>query len=548
MNNNQLATLKKEYKGQREFSARTEGYSFDFLSDKWVLGYKETLYLDWMNMLDRETFIDLRLTIAHTVKYYSFHSLNGHVSTLKTIINYPNIHAFEAWWLTIDSYKKPVKHTLQAFCGRSEEYESALLSPLYNAIKDESLPGRRKIKGILDDRTGAYSDVEHHNLLEALRIETLHALEGKILAQKPFTRLRNVIACQLMVAIVRRPTQLTQIKWCDLLRVGQEFKSHKESDRDWSPVTQHLFSDIDQFHLRTFKGKDGQFRGNAESRSHRLSPDLSELLLRYYQVYETYLCHSLYQNNITLTDEETKELMRRLPLLPDQGLFSSEFQSKSELFSTVSDTSKAYHKPSNSLGTNIAYLFSSKLNPKSDRLPNEPLKLNNNRWRHTQLTLAVWMGLSPAKIAAITGVTIDAITPYLDLKAQERVQIDQAYAGNSIIQRFDNTSVKELQKHYDFSIKSPFEEEMGHKLNPANCSSCQSKGGAPMACYPCDNFRPLETANHQQYLDKAERKLTINSQSGHPATVKRLQTVIVYIKATIAVCEERNALKFGCDK
>jgi hypothetical protein len=548
MNNNQLATLKNEYQGQREFSAKTEGYSFDVLSDEWVLGYKETLYLDWMNELDMETFIDLRLAIAHAVKHYAFESINGQNSILKAISNYLNVYAFEAWWLTLDSYKNSVKNTLHAFCGRSEQYESGVLSPLYETIKDENLCRSKAMKGILDDKTGAYSDVEHNNLLEALRIETLHALEGEILAQKPFTRLRNVIACQLMVAIVRRPTQLVQIKWCDLLRVGQEFKYHKESDRDWQPVTQHLFSDVDQFHLRTFKGKDGQFRGDAESRSHRLSPDLSELLLRYYQAYETYLCHSLLQHNITLTDEEVKELMMRLPLMPDQSLFSSEFQSKSELFSTVSDTSKAYHQTSDSLTTNIAYLFNSKLNVKSDRLPNNSLKLSNNRWRHTQLTLAVWMGLSPAQIAGITGVTISAIVPYLDLKAQERVKIDQAYAGNSIIQRFDNTSVKELQKHSDFSVKSPFEEEMGHKLNPANCSSCQSKGGAPMACYPCDNFRPLEAANHQQYLDKAERKLAINSQSGHPATVKRLQAVIVYIKATIAVCEERNTLKLGGNK
>lgn len=548
MNNNQLAALKKEYEGQREFSAKTEGYSFDILSDEWVLGYKQTLYMDWMSELDKETFIDLRLAIAHAAKHYVLGSINGYVSTLKTIINYLNVYAFEAWWLTLDSYKLKIKNALHAFCNRSEEYESTALSPLYEAIKNESFGRQGRLKGILDGKTGAYSDVEHNNLLEALRIETLQALEDEILAQKPFTRLRNVIACQLMVAIVRRPTQLVQIKWCDLLRVGQEFKSHKESDRDWQPVTQHLFSDVEQFHLRTFKGKDGQFRGNAESRSHRLSPDLSELLLRYYQAYETYLCHSLYQYNITLTDEEVKELMRRLPLLPDQNLFSSEFQSKSELFSTVSDTSKAYHQARGTIGRNIAYLFNSKLNVKSDRLPNNPLKLANNRWRHTQLTLAVWMGLSPAQIAAITGVTIEAITPYLDLKAQERVKIDQAYAGNCIIQRFDNTSVKELQKHSDFSVKSPFDEEMGYKLNPANCSSCQSKGGAPMACYPCDNFRPLETANHQQYLDKAERKLAINSQSAHPATVTRLQTVIVYIKSTIAVCEERNTLKLRGDK
>ncbi len=548
MNNNQLATLRKQYKGQREFSSKTEGYSFDILSDEWVLGYRQTLYLSWMNKLDIETFIDLRLAIAHAVKHYALSSIRSFACTLKRIINYLNIYAFKAWWLTLDSYKKSVSNALNAFCRRSEVYESAALSPLYNAIKDENLGHNVKMKGILNDKTGAYSEVEHNNLLEALRIETLQALKDKTLQQPPFTRLRNVIACQLMVAIVRRPTQLVQIKWCDLLRVGQEFKSHKDSDRDWQPVTQHLFSDIEQFHLRTFKGKDAQFRGNAESRSHRLSPDLSELLLRYYQAYETYLRHSLYQNDITLTNEEMKELMRRLPLLPDQSLFSSVFHSKSELFSTVSDTSKVHHQFAAAFVKNITYLFNSKLKVKSDRLPNKPLKISNNRWRHTQLTLAVWMGLSPAQIAAITGVTINAIQPYLDLKAQERVKIDQAYAGNSIIQRFDNTSVEELQKHRDFSVKSPFEEEIGHQLNPANCSSCKSKGGAPMACYPCDNFRPLETANHQQYLDKAQRKLAINSQFGHPSTVTRLQTIIVYIKVTIAICEERTALKLGGDR
>ena len=414
MNNNQLTTLKKQYKGQREFPAKKEGYSFDILSDEWVLGYKNTLYLNWMSKLDMDTFIDLRLTIAHTVKHYAFSSINSFVSILKKITNYLNTYSFQAWWLTIDSSKVKVKDSLYAFCVRNKEYKSVALSPLYNAIKDEKWGRSQTMKGILDDKKGAYSDVEHHNLLEALRIETLHALKNEILAKKLFKRLRSIIPCQLMIAIVRRPCQLSEIKWCDLLRVGQEFKSHKESDRDWQPVTQHLFSDVEQFHLRTFKGKDGLFRGNAESRSHRLSPDLSELLLRYYQAYEAYLCDSLHQHNITLNDEEQKELMRRLPMLPDQSLFSSKFHSKKELFSSVSDTSEAYHQSSVLIRSNINYLFKSNLNVKSDLLPNQSLKLNNNRWRHTQLTQAVWLGFSPAQIAAITGVTIDAIRPYLD--------------------------------------------------------------------------------------------------------------------------------------
>ena len=134
------------------------------------------------------------------------------------------------------------------------------------------------------------------------------------------------------------------------------------------------------------------------------------------------------------------------------------------------------------------------------------------------------------------------------MKASERVKIDEAYAGNQIIQRFDSLSVKELQMHDDFKVKSMFDEEIGYKLNPANCSSCQGKGGAPLMCYPCDNFRPLETANHQQYLDIAERKLATNTQSGHPASAQRIKKVILYIKMTMILCEERKTAKIGGKK
>ncbi|MFS1916167.1 MULTISPECIES: hypothetical protein [unclassified Vibrio] len=548
MNSAELKSLKDSYQGKRTFQSKETGYEFDLFSDKWLLGYKKTLYLDWINALDSETFLDLRLAIAHAAKHYAYISLYGHVSILKTICNYLEPTTFEAWWLTLTGYKKNVKDALYAFNKRSHEYSSSLLTPLFDIVKNENLGRQGHKKNILDEATGAYSEIERDNLLEALRIETLHALSSEIATVKPSTRLRNVLACQLMVAIVRRPTQLVKIKWCDLLRVGQTFKSHKESNRDWQPLTQHHFSDVEQLHLRTFKGKNGAFRVDAESRSHRLEPSLSELLLQYYQVYETFLCASLSKSGVVLSESETKELMQRLPLLPDQSLFSVGFDTKESLFQSVSDTSEAFHLSSVALAHNIAYLFNKKLSIKSDRIAHKPLAFKNNRWRHTQLTLAAWMGLSPAQVAAITGVTVEAIQDYLDLKAPERVKIDEAFAGNSVIQRFDSVSSKELQQHADFKVKSPFNEEMGHKLNPANCSSCQSKGAAPMGCYPCDNFRPLETANHQQYLDKAERKLAINSQSGHPATVKRLQTIILYIRVTMMLCEERQTMKVGVQK
>lgn len=543
MNTLERNSLKDSYIGKTTFQTKNEGYEFELFSDEWKISHKKTLYLGWMNSLDSDVYLDLRLSIAHTTKYYAYTSISGYVSTLKNICDHLTPAAFEAWWITLTIYKESVKAALFALTQRSHEYHSKTLTPLYNIVKDESLGHKISLKGILDETTGAYSEVERDNILEALRVETLDSLNYEFTTQKAFTRLRTNIACQLMVAIVRRSTQLVQLKWCDLLRIGQEFKSHKEINRDWEPLTQHYFSDVEQFHLRTFKGKDGQFRGNAESRTHRLEPNLSELLLRYYKVYEAYLCASLNKSNIKLSESEAKELMQQLPIIPDQSLFTVRFETKESLFHCVSFISETFHSESSCLRNNIGYLFNEKLDVKSDRVRDKTLAFTNNRWRHTQLTLAVWMGCSPAQVAAITGVTVGAIQPYLDLKAPERVRIDEAYAGNSIIKRFDSVSSKQLQQHPDFQVKSLFDEEIGYKLNPTNCSSCQSKGAAPMGCYPCENFRPLETANHQQFLEKAERKLALNSQSSHPATVKKLQTIILYIRVTIALCEERKTLK-----
>ncbi len=548
MNSLEIKSLKNSYKGKRTFQSKEAGYEFELFSNVWILGYKQKLYLNWMGELDSDVFLDLRLAIAYAAKHYTCKSLNARVSVLKTICSVIKPAIFEAWWRTLTSYKMSVRAALYSFCKRSHEYRSNILTPLYNIIKDENLGVRDSSKSVLDEKNGSYSEIERDNLLEALRIETSNALDTDFNKIKHFTRLRNILACQLMVAITRRPSQLCQLKWCDLLRVGQEFKSHKESNRDWQPLTQHYFSDIELLHLRTFKGKEGTFRGNAESRTHRLSPNLSELLLRYYQAYETLICASLNKNDIVLSESELKELMHKLPLFPDQSLFSDKFEKKENLFNSVSDISEAFHISSNSFTACIAYLFNERLEVKSDRISQYRLAFSNNRWRHTQLTLAAWMGLSPAQVAAITGVTVEAIAHYIDLKAPERVKIDEAFAGNSVIQRFDSVSTKQLQQHPDFKIKSPFDEEMGHKLNPTNCTSCQSKGASPMGCYPCDNFRPLETANHQQYLDKAERKLALNSRSGHPATIKRLQTIILYIRVTIGLCEERKTQKLGAQK
>lgn len=106
MNRLEFDSLKNSYKGKRTFQSKEAGYEFDLFSDAWTLSYKQTLYLDWMNLLESNVFLDLRLAIANAAKHYSSKSLKVYVCTLKTICQFIEPLTFEAWWLTQTSYKK----------------------------------------------------------------------------------------------------------------------------------------------------------------------------------------------------------------------------------------------------------------------------------------------------------------------------------------------------------------------------------------------------------------------------------------------------------
>lgn len=550
MNHKQISHLKKTYKGERIFLAKENSYSFDLLSDTWTLGYKKNpIKLDWMNEanLDDATFIDIRLHLAHIAKHVAAQTAYSSSLTIKNhIVKNLDVASFEAHWLTMThSRKKAIKSAINQgyeFCEK--DYKSETFHHLYEFVNKCEIKKSRSFNP-LDSRKGAYSEIELDNIQEGLRIETL-----KVFAVTPkgiydFIQHRKLIASQLMISTNRRPTQLRQIKWCDILPIGTKFITPKKINRDWEPLTQHLFSDVEQLHLRTFKGKDGRFRYNAESRSHRLEPKCSQLILRYFKLYQNYLTQLLNNKGLILHDDEIRELMMRLPVLPDSSLFDVDFDSKAALFNAVSITSEGFHIRADRLGQSIDSVFINEIKPVSDRHPTGHLKLGNNRWRHTQITNGYRLGLPPSAIAAITGVTVNTTKAYADFKVSERVRADQAYAGNEIVKRFDSISVTDLKKRPEFSVKDEFEEEMGFKLNPANCSTCDSKGGAPMACYPCHNFRPHEKANHQKYLDKAEAKLQKNITKGHPATTKKLKNIILYIKVTIAECNERATVKLA---
>ena len=539
----ELVQLKSNFKGQTEYRAKTKLYNINIFTDKWQLGTQNNLNLDWMYEAghDDQTFLDLRIALAIMAGKLAFASLRDTSSFLKLIgINLLSLVKFKFFWLSLtDAQKLGVATTV----SRLIKYGNLTQFKDIHNFTQSNRPKQSKTENILDLEKGVYSEVEFDSIKEQLRLATANLPENSMLLDdlRIFSWL---MSSQLLIALVRRGCQLNQLKFCDFLPVGQSFSSQRNAKPEWTPVSEYLFSDVECLHIRTFKGKNDAFRIQAERDSHRLEPNFSLLVAKYFKQYELMLMKSLEKQGIFLTDDERKEILMRCPVIPNMELFKINFGTKSNLFKSLGIMSDAFHQNSAYLLQGISQFFT-KLDAKSDRVLDKKLELKNNRLRHTMLTLGASMGLSVSYLAKITGVTEQAVRPYIELDFAARVQINQAFADNDVLKRFGATSVENLKRESGFTVVDEFEEEIGIQAKPANCASCESKLGAPLGCYPCDNFRPLDDADHQRYLDKALTKYEFNKIGGNKATVKKLRKVILYINATIKACDEINTTTRG---
>ena len=541
-NNNSFEYLQLSFDGQRLYHAKNDAYKFDIFDDKWQLGTKNFVYLDWMHDInyDQQTFIDLRVLLAIAASKLGSGSVTRFASALKALGNQLAIAKFQLAWLSLKESNKKSLSDFFRFSIKKANF------PKFKALDDFASKHRPKTElgsNILDPEKGVYSEIEYDSIKEQLRLATTNLKKTCENAQDVHA-FSLLIASQLLIALVRRPTQLVQLKWSDALPVGQKFSDHRSLKKESVPEKEFLFTDIECLHIRTFKGKDGLFRGNAERNSHRLEPDLSLLLLIYHQQYESVFINLLEKQGISLTQDERQKIMLCCPILPEYQLFTMQYGTKSNLFNAIGRSSNAFHKTSANLINNLGE-FCAGLSFKSDRINSDDLQLANNRLRHTVLTSGAQQGLSAPYLASITGVTEQAVQPYIELSFEARLEIDLAFAEKDVLRKFGNMSVKHLQKQDGFVVRNEFDEEIGIRANPTNCTSCSSKMGMPLGCYPCDNFTAFDEANHQQYLDKALKKYEVNKLENNPVVLKKLKKIILYIQATIKICEERKLAARG---
>jgi len=542
MNKNAFEQLQLNFDGQRLYQAKNDAYKFDIFDDTWQLGTKSFVNLDWMydQNYDQQTFIDLRILLAKAANKLSSGSVATFLYGLKVLGNQLTLAKFQLAWISLKTSQK--KRITDVFRFAIEKADL----PQFKVLADFASEHRPKTKlgnNILDPEKGVYSEIEYDSIKEQLRLATAN-LQKNCRNSQDVHAFSLLIACQLLIALVRRPIQLVQLKWADVLPVGQRFSDHRSFKKESVPEREYLFTDVECLHIRTFKGKDGLFRGNAERNSQRLEPDLSSLLLIYRQQYESVFIKTLEKQGINLTQDECRQIMLRCPILPEYQLFTMQFETKSNLFNAIGHLSDSFHKTGVNLRQNLVE-FCSGLSFKSDRINNDDLQLANNRLRHTVLTSGAQQGLSAPYLASITGVTEGAVQPYIELSFEARLEIDLAFAEQDVLRKFGNMSVKNLQKLGGFVVSNEFDEEIGIQANPANCTSCASKMGMPLGCYPCDNFTALQEANHQQYLDKALRKYEVNELESNPVALKKLKKIILYIQATIKICEERKLAARG---
>ena len=549
LNDMAISKLTDVYQGKRTFTAKNPAFSFDLLDDIWQIGTNDRLNLSWMRKgeMDTECFLRLRQVFAHRAGCRAYETVSGENREIRFYGNAMRCSKTfqEVFHQRSAGSRNNIKYLFSSLNKRitEDEYElKEYFSDIIQFLETQNATAQDQSNNIFDPTKGVYSEIEYNSIVEQMRIATSSALlnlDIKGISTAKVNRLAIIVAVQLMVTTLRRPTQLVQLKWSDLLPLGVSFADHRDTGVSQIPTSECLFSDIDSLHLRTFKGKDGLFRGNAERRSHRLETDLSTLILKYRYYFKQLLAKHLGDIDIKLEEEEWQELMFRCPIFPSVNLFRLEFGSKKNLFLALGLQSDALHKHSVDLMNTINQLMAT-LSFKSDRIDPKKLKLSNNRHRHHVLTNGARQGLTSEQLSCITGVSPIVTTRYIDLDFNARLDIDQALATKEVYTKFGTIPVTDLLKKAGYSVRNEYDEEIGIVNNPHDCTTCKLKLGAPLGCYPCDNFRPHEDADHNFYLEKAERKYQLNSSQGDQATVNKLRIIILYIRATIDICNQRK--------
>ena len=393
-------------------------------------------------------------------------------------------------------------------------------------------------RNALDPSRGALSEIEFDSLARQINSQ-LREFDWTV--QRPlafyqssqfFSSLRNLLSNKLLLSIVRRPIQLSAMKWADVIPAGTTFNDPKISANDEIGTVGSQTLQLRVFVAKN-KGKQS-VRGIPERYPLHLSDDLSNVLLKYKQFYRDGVMLLMKSSGITVNPSELSRLMNDMPVFPSCDLFGAEIDSIDSFKSFFTKDSTTYQVSEQSITTTLRLVSFD-----SDRTPD--CMATSNRIRHTVLTRGAQDGLPAVVLAKITGVTVPAARHYIDLDYKSRRMVDTNYIGNEFLKRIFSDPTSKVPNDGDCIFDNQFNPVGGLK-NRCSCDSCSTVKGKPVGCYGCPNFRPILEANHRAVLATAQDKRDVNRNSLiNPLfvrSIEKLDKQIERIKYTIEVCDD----------
>lgn len=389
-----------------------------------------------------------------------------------------------------------------------------------------------------DPKKGALTDTEFDSLAKKInkRLKEINwdaEYDLDFYRSIEFTAIEKQIGNKLLISIIRRPMQLSLLKWCDLIPAGSSFND-KEIDRENEIGTIGAKS----LQLRVFKVKE-----TANALSQRGSPERYPLPLHENFSLEVMLYRKLYFQGLQLliessgaavNDDDLLKLMKYMPIFPSTDFFDTIFDSLEMLEHLFTQDSLYLHASEGLLTQALA-----SIRPISDRV--HECSATSNRIRHTALTRGAQDGLNSAQLAKLTGVTEPAARHYVDLDYKSRRMIDSRYIGNDFLKKAFNTPITEVTEDGQYIYDQNF-NAVGGFNKKHTCNSCSTKIGKPLGCYGCHNFKPILEADHTTILIAAEQKREVNMRSLFSPLQKRslekLEKQIALVKFTIELCND----------
>ena len=537
----------KEKFGEDAIFVSKEGFPFNCFDDVWTLSGVgtdgEQLKIGFFHTKDWSDDMQchIRLALAEQACKKAFGTLRKSRSFLNvTPITYFSESEVEGEWPLMNENNRD---SINLLCLNLKKVNKELYSDTSNWVQKNHVRIKHK-SNPSDIEKGALSEFEVQSFERELGLRMQSKLSKLKESLNDFTplsaklkKVKALIMVRLVYALVRRPCNLNQMKWNDILPIGASFSSEK--DKFLAEFTTLDFSDEDELQVRIWKAKDKSiFRQSVERYSLRLNAKLTQEVLTYRQAYRQCLQFFLAASNIEVTKEELDLLMMRSPVAFIPSFFDTKFADKAEVFSALSENGSGFHDSSPDITTGMRRQIDT-LDLKSDRVAN--LKVGNNRFRHTVGTMAAIMGYDVSYIADLLGNTVTAARIYVDLSDEQRANIDNKYIANNKLKQMFEVDVATLQKDDRYTMSDSEGNEAGQAKNRQSCTSC-NEIKRPLACYGCNNFQALEDGDHLNIRNEAQRLYDKRISDGDPAfLLSKLATQIKWVDVTISICDDRIA-------